>query len=76
MSELTIHPLDIRRVPNPSPPRLTYAQALIRWPRLFRESNGQFKRPILGKDMYAVEHRSAWEQPQFGIAGLNKRDSE
>jgi hypothetical protein len=62
-------------IPIPPPPKLTYAQALVRWPLLFRNDRGQFKSPPFGKRQIAVEHRSAYGQPQFGIAGLNTRDN-
>lgn len=77
MADITNQPLMVvgDKLISP-PPKLTYRQALIRWPRLFRDPNGQFKGPSpFSKESLRVETPSLYGQNQFGIAG-RERDAE
>jgi len=77
MTDLTNRSLIVGGVPTLPPVKLTYRQACLRWPNLVllnRErdpTTGRFKALSAGNGMSAVELRSRYEQPKFGIAGLN-----
>jgi len=77
MEDFNNQPFDMGGKPISPPPKLTYAQALVRWPLLVRprDDNGRFKCSPFGKRAHAVEHRSAYGQSEFGIAGLNTGDT-